>query len=76
MKNIKYNKSVADKISVKGIVAEDGVNIVYEDDEGNSVMFDVKNSLKPFIGEEVTLSVATKKDQDCTEDLTAEGYDD
>lgn len=76
MKNIKYNKSMADKISVKGVVAEDGINIVYQDDDGNSVMFDVKNSLKPFIGEEVTLSVATKKDEDCTEDLTTEGYDD
>jgi len=75
MKNIKYNKSVADKISVKGIVAEDGISIVYEDDEGQSIMFNVKNSLKPFIGEEVTLTVATKKDQDCTEDLTADDED-
>lgn len=70
MKNIKYSKSIADKISVKGVVAEDGINIIYADDEGQNVMFDIKNSLKPFIGEEVTLSVATKKDQDCTKDLT------
>lgn len=75
MKNIKYSKSKADKISVKGTVSEDGMSIVYETEEGSS-MIDIRNCLKPFIGEEVTLTVATKKDQDCTDDLTAEDYED
>lgn len=74
MKNIKYNRSVADKISVKGTVAEDGLSIVYETEDGTDII-DVRNCLKPFIGEEVALSVSTKKDQDCTDDLTAEVED-
>ena len=75
MKNIKYNKSVADKISVKGKVAEDGMSIVYET-EDDSEIIDIRKCLKLFIGEEVTLSIATKKDEDRTEDLTAKGNED
>lgn len=75
MKNIKYNKSIADKISVKGVVAEDGMSIVYETEDGTGII-DIRNCLKPFIGETITLSISTKKDEDCTEDLTtAEGED-
>ena len=71
MKNIKYNKSIADKISVKGRVSEDVLSIVYETDDGSSII-DIRNCLRPFIGEEISLTVSARKDQDCTDDLTSE----
>ena len=75
MKNIKYNKSIADKISVKGTVNEDALSIVYETDDGSNII-DIRNCLRPFVGEEISLTVSARKDQDCTDDLTSEDNDD
>lgn len=61
---LSFKRSTTDKLSVKGILSEDGTTITYTDE--NDVDQDVKISdlLNAFINQPVELSITLKNDED------------
>ncbi len=61
---LSFKRSTTDKLSVKGILSEDGTTITYTDE--NDVDQDVKISdlVNAFINQPVELSISLKNDED------------
>ena len=61
---LSFKRSTTDKLSVKGIISEDGTTITYTDE--NDVDQDVKISdlVNAFINQPVELSISLKNDED------------
>ena len=59
-----FKRNITDKLSVKGILSEDGTYITYSDE--NDVEQDVKVSdlLKAFINQPIEFGVSLKSDED------------
>ena len=59
-----FKRNIIDKLSVKGILSEDGTFITYTDE--NDVEQDVKVSdlLKSFINQSIEFAVSLKSDED------------
>lgn len=59
-----FKRSTTNKLSVKGVLSEDGTFITYTDE--NDVEQDVKvsNLLKAFINQPIELGVSLKSDED------------
>ena len=59
-----FKRSTTNKLSVKGVLSEDGTFITYTDE--NDVEQDVKvsNLLKVFINQPIELGVSLKSDED------------
>lgn len=71
--NYKYNRVVNSKFNIKGIVSEDFITITYTDGEGVTREISIEDCFKPFRGEAITLSIATKDEQDLTNEFEEEG---
>lgn len=61
---LSFKRNITDKLSVKGILSEDGTYITYTDE--NDVEQDVKVSdlLKAFINQPIEFGVSLKSDED------------
>lgn len=61
---LSFKRNITDKLSVKGILSEDGTYITYSDE--NDVDQDVKVSdlLKAFINQPIEFGVSLKSDED------------
>lgn len=61
---LQFKRSTTDKLSVKGILSEDGTYITYTDE--NDIEQDVKVSdlLKAFINQTIEFGVSLKSDED------------
>lgn len=61
---LSFKRNITDKLSVKGVLSEDGTFITYTDE--NDVEQDVKvsNLLKVFINQPIELGVSLKSDED------------
>jgi len=61
---LSFKRNIVDKLSVKGILSEDGVFITYTDE--NDIEQDVKVSdlLKAFINQPIEFGVSLKSDED------------
>lgn len=61
---LSFKRSTTDKLSVKGVLSEDGTFITYTDE--NDVEQDVKVSdlLKAFINQPIEFGVSLKSDED------------
>lgn len=61
---LQFKRNITDKLSVKGILSEDGTFISYTDE--NDIEQDVKISvlLKAFINQPIEFSVSLKSDED------------
>ena len=59
-----FKRNITDKLSVKGVLSEDGTYITYTDE--NDVEQDVKVSdlLKAFINQPIEFGVSLKSDED------------
>lgn len=59
-----FKRNITDKLSVKGVLSEDGTFITYTDE--NDVEQDVKVSdlLKAFINQSIEFGVSLKSDED------------
>ena len=59
-----FKRNITDKLSVKGVLSEDGTFITYTDE--NDVEQDVKVSdlLKAFINQPIEFGVSLKSDED------------
>lgn len=61
---LSFKRNITDKLSVKGVLSEDGTFITYTDE--NDVEQDVKVSdlLKAFINQSIEFGVSLKSDED------------
>lgn len=61
---LSFKRNITDKLSVKGVLSEDGTFITYTDE--NDVEQDVKvtDLLKAFINQPIEFSVSVKSDED------------
>lgn len=61
---LSFKRNITDKLSVKGVLSEDGTYITYIDE--NDVEQDVKVSdlLKAFINQPIEFGVSLKSDED------------
>ena len=61
---LQFKRNITDKLSVKGILSEDGTFITYTDE--NDIEQDVKISdlLKAFINQPIEFGVSLKSDED------------
>lgn len=61
---LSFKRNITDKLSVKGVLSEDGTFITYTDE--NDVERDVKVSdlLKAFINQPIEFGVSLKSDED------------
>ena len=61
---LSFKRNITDKLSVKGVLSEDGTYITYTDE--NDVEQDVKISdlLKAFINQPIEFGVSLKSDED------------
>ena len=69
MKNLSYIKSTSNKITVKGILSDGGTMITYEDADHNEQTVPVVKYLNAFDGQLVTFALATKIDEDLSDEL-------
>ena len=71
---LSFKRNITDKLSVKGVLSEDGSYITYTDE--NDVEQDVKVSdlLKAFINQPIEFGVSLKSDEDL--DLVTSGATD
>ena len=72
---LSFKRNITDKLSVKGVLSEDGTYITYTDE--NDVEQDVKVSdlLKAFINQPIEFGVSLKSDEDL-DLITTEENDD
>ena len=66
-KNYTYNKTLTAKFGIKGTLSEDGTVINYINSDKDESVISVAKCFEPFKGEEITLTIATKDDQDLSE---------
>lgn len=61
---LQFKRNITDKLSVKGILSEDGTCITYTDE--NDIEQDVKVSdlLKVFVNQPIEFGVSLKSDED------------
>lgn len=61
---LQFKRNITDKLSVKGVLSEDGTYITYSDE--NDLEQDVKISdlLKAFINQPIEFGVSLKSDED------------
>lgn len=60
MANYKHTRTTLDKITVKGVMSQDGKSITYFDKDSGDVTIDIGDCLKEFCGEEVTFAISVK----------------
>jgi len=72
MKNYAYNRVLTDKFSIKGILSDDAKTITYVNGEKEELQLAVAKCFEPFKGEEITLTISVKQDQDLSEEFEEE----
>lgn len=67
MKNYKHTRTVQDNLKIRGIVTDDGEQIVYEND-GEEYTADFSEIMKRYANEEIVFAI-TVKDEKELEDI-------
>ena len=62
--NLTFRRNTTDKLIVKGIMSDDCKTITYTDEYDEEQTMEVSDLMHAFKGQEVTLSVALKTDED------------
>ena len=63
---MKYKKTITDKLTVKGIVTDDG-KIIYCDENNNEVEIPIINLFSDFIDEEVMITITDNYEEDLSQ---------
>lgn len=71
MKNISYNRTLTDKISVKGQLSADGTVITYDQD-GDTKECAIAKYFEKFAGQKIVFNISTKTDTDLVDTLEDE----
>lgn len=59
-----FKRNITDKLSVKGILSEDGTYITYTDENDSEQDVKVSDLLKAFINQPIEFGVSLKSDED------------
>lgn len=59
-----FKRNITDKLSVKGILSEDGTYITYTDENDAEQDIKVSDLLKVFINQPIEFGVSLKSDED------------
>ena len=65
---LKKTRTITDKVSVKGILSDDGSTITYTDENKDEQEIAVEECLKTFVGCPIDFSVSVKSEKDLDED--------
>lgn len=65
---LKKTRTITDKVSVKGMLSEDGTTITYVDDNKEEREIAVAECLKVFVGNPIDFSVSKKLEDELPED--------
>lgn len=65
---LKKTRTITDKVSVKGILSDDGSTITYTDENKDEQEITVEECLKTFVGCPIDFSVSVKSEKDLDED--------
>lgn len=61
---LSFKRNITDKLSVKGILSEDGTFITYTDENDAEQDVKVSDLLKAFINQPIEFGVSLKSDED------------
>lgn len=61
---LSFKRNITDKLSVKGILSEDGTYITYTDENDAEQDVKVSDLLKAFINQPIEFGVSLKSDED------------
>ena len=61
---LQFKRSTTDKLSVKGVLSEDGTYITYTDENDAEQDVKVSDLLKAFINQPIEFGVSLKSDED------------
>lgn len=59
----KHTRTITDSIRIKGVLSDDGREIIYEKDN-DEYSVEILDILKQFAGEQITFSIGTKDEKD------------
>ena len=62
--NLTFRRNTTDKLTVKGVMSDDCKKITYVDEYDEEQTMEVSDLMHAFKGQEVTMSVALKSDED------------
>lgn len=61
---LQFKRNITDKLSVKGVLSEDGTFITYTDENDAEQDVKVSDLLKAFINQPIEFGVSLKSDED------------
>lgn len=61
---LSFKRSTTDKLSVKGILSEDGTTITYTDENDMDQEVTLADLINAFVNQQIELSVSLKTDED------------
>lgn len=61
---LNFKRTITDKIQIKGILSEDAMTILYEDENKNEQEIRIVDLLNAFINQSIDLSVSLKQEED------------
>ncbi len=61
---LSFKRNITDKLSVKGVLSEDGTFITYTDENDAEQEVKVSDLLKAFINQPIEFGVSLKSDED------------
>lgn len=61
---LNFKRTITDKIQIKGILSEDAMTILYEDENKNEQEIKIIDLLNAFISQPIDLSVSLKQEED------------
>lgn len=61
---LSFKRNITDKLSVKGVLSEDGTYITYTDENDSEQDVKVSDLLKVFINQPIEFGVSLKSDED------------
>lgn len=61
---LQFKRNITDKLSVKGVLSEDGTFITYTDENDTEQDVKVSDLLKAFINQPIEFGVSLKSDED------------
>lgn len=65
---LKKTRTITDKVTVKGMLSDDGTAITYVDENKNEQEITVLECLKMFFGKPIDFSISVKSEDELTED--------
>lgn len=61
---LNYNKTIVSKMTIKGILSEDGKTITYFDEDDVEREIKITDCFAPFTGKEIDIAISEKASED------------